>query len=614
MTQTNRRLQTYRNARRIVRSRTLLRLAAVILLIGASVAVDASLPAAQAAPDTAPNIVLILTDDQDGQPDMMNAMPNLQALIADQGMSFDHFFAPVPLCCPARAILLLGQYAHNSQMLHNLMPIGGFQRFVELGLEDTTIATALDAAGYRTALIGKYLNDYPNADDPTHIPPGWDEWIAPITHSAYGSFNYSMNENGVIVSYGNAPQDHISDVVTAKAVDFITRAATTSPNTPFFVQINYLAPHSPANPAPRHAQMFPNAQTPRPPSFNESDMADKPAFMQSLPLFGPSDIAGMDTFRRKQLQSIQAVDEGIAAVVQTLQTQGKLDNTYIIFTSDNGLHAGQHRFPIGKGAAFEEDVRVPLMVRGPGVPAGVVRSELVSMVDIVPTLADLGGANMTIEVDGRSLVPLLHTTAPPAQGWRKAVLIEHWPQPSSFVTDPHPMAEPPDPGDLFLHRLLYGDQAATAYDHAATVDTPDWTVLRTADYKYVRRVGNARELYDIDQDRYELYSQHADADAAFLSQLNTRLNALYTCAGAACRSLEELDPPVFSLRYARADMNRDNRVDLTDVIMAANCWRQPVVGSCGDRFDMTYDGVIDVVDIMQVVAAWTGSLAPSPQE
>ncbi len=353
--------------------------------------------------------------------------------------------------------------------------------------------------------------------------------------------------------------------------------------------------------------MFPNAQTPRPPSFNESDMADKPAFMQGLPLFGPSDIAGMDTFRRKQLQSIQAVDEGIAAVVQTLQTQGKLDNTYIIFTSDNGLHAGQHRFPIGKGAAFEEDVRVPLMVRGPGVPAGVVRSELVSMVDIVPTLADLGGANMTIEVDGRSLVPLLHTTAPPAQGWRKAVLIEHWPQPSSFVTDPHPMAEPPDPGDLFLHRLLYGDQAATAYDRAATVDTPDWTVLRTADYKYVRRVGNARELYDIDQDRYELYSQHADADAAFLSQLNTRLNALYTCAGAACRSLEELDPPVFSLRYARADMNRDNRVDLTDVIMATDCWRQPVVGSCGDRFDMTYDGVIDVVDIMQVVAAWTGS-------
>lgn len=590
--------------------RTVAALALCLVLIGAppAAAQDPTqrLGAAEnsAAGSPAPNIILIMTDDQDGQPDMMAAMPNLQALVADQGMSFDSFFAPVPLCCPARAILLLGQYAHNSQMLHNLMPIGGFQRFLELGLEDTTIATALDAAGYRTVLMGKYLNGYPLAGQPTHIPPGWDEWYAAITDSAYGSFNYDMNENGVVVSYGNAPEDHISDVITAKAIDFITRTATLSPGTPFFIQMNYLAPHSPAVPAPRHLPLFPNAQTPRPPSFNESDMADKPNFMQTLPLISPSAIASMDVFRRKQLQSIQAVDEGIAAVVQTLQDLGQLDNTYIFFTSDNGLHAGQHRFPTGKGTPFEEDARVPLLVRGPGVPAGVVRSELTSMVDIVPTLAELGGAAMAIAVDGRSLVPLLHTTLPPAV-WRKAVLLEHWPQPSALVTDPHPMAEPPDPGDWFLHTLLYG-QAGAAVRAPTTVNTPDWTVLRTADYKYVRRVANARELYDIDQDRYELYSQHADATATFLSQLNARLDALFACAGATCRSLEELDPPTFSLRNSRADMNRDGRVDLTDVVMAADCWRQPVVGSCGDRFDMTYDGMIDVVDIMRVAAAWTG--------
>ena len=557
---------------------------------------------------TQPNIVVILTDDQDGQPDMMNAMPNLQALVADQGMSFDSFFVPVPLCCPARAILLLGQYAHNSQILHNLMPIGGFERFLELGLEDTTIATALDAAGYRTALIGKYLNGYPLPDNLTHVPPGWDEWYAPITSSVYGSFNYQMNENGVIVSYGSAPQDHISDVITARAVDFITRAAATSPNTPFFVQLHYIAPHSPAVPAPRHLGMFAGAQTPRPPSFNESDMADKPSFMQSLPLIDPGNIANMDAFRRNQLRTIQSVDEGIAAVVQTLQALGKLDNTYIVFLSDNGLHAGQHRFPTGKGTPFEEDIKVPLIVRGPGVPAGVVRSELTSMIDIVPTLAELGGATMDLEVDGRSLVPLLHTAAPPVV-WRKAVLLEHWPQPSAVAADPRSMVEPPDPGDALLL------QQSTAGPHStSTLNTPDWLVLRTADYKYVRRVGNARELYDIDQDRYELYSQHAEATTPFINQLNTRLNALYACAGATCRSLEEQDPPVYTLLYQRADMNKDGLVDVTDVVLAAGCWRQTVVGSCGDRFDMDYDGDIDVTDIMRIAAAWNGNQATRPQD
>jgi arylsulfatase A-like enzyme len=576
------------------------------LVFGVSFPVAASLPAAQAAPDTAPNIVLILTDDQDGQPDMMNAMPNLQALIADQGMSFDHFFAPVPLCCPARAILLLGQYAHNSQMLHNLMPIGGFQRFVELGLEDTTIATALDTAGYRTALVGKYLNDYPGVDDPTHIPPGWDEWFVPITSSAYGSFNYDVNDNGVIVSFGSAPDDHVSDVITAKALDFITRTTVLSPTTPFFVQISYYAPHSPAIPAPRHLHTFPDARAPQPPNFNESDMSDKPAFMQSFPLIGPSDIAGMDTFRRRQLQSLQAVDEGIAAVVQILEALGRLDNTYIIFTSDNGLHMGNHRFPIGKGIPFDEDTRVPLMVRGPGVPAGVVRNELASMIDIVPTLADLGGASMAIEVDGRSLVPLLHTTAPPPV-WRKTVLLEHWPQPAAFVTDTHPNAEPPDPSDWLLHSWL--EPAVAAQE---SLPTPDWLALRSGDTKYVRRVGSARELYDIVNDRYELYSQHADATPAFIDQLNTRLNALYACEGATCRSIEELPAPVYSLLYQRADMNRDNHVDLTDVLLAADCWQQPVVGSCGDRFDMNYDALIDVVDIMRVAAAWNGLASADP--
>lgn len=545
-----------------------------------------------------PNIILILTDDQDPQPDLLDSMPNLQSLMVDQGMTFENFFAPVPLCCPARATLLRGQYSHNTQILQNTLPIGGFPLFYDLGLENDTFATALDAAGYRTALIGKYLNEYPNQDNLTYVPPGWDEWFVPITKSAYGSYDYDVNHNGVIVSFGNAPEDHVSDVITRQALAFITQTLTVSPTTPFFVQLSYYAPHSPAIAAPRHLGLFPNAQAPRTPSFNESDMSDKPAFMQTFPLQTASQIAGFDALRRNQLQSMQAVDEGIAAVIQTLQAMGQLDNTYVIFLSDNGLKMGQHRFGISKGAPYEEDVRVPLIVRGPGVPAGVVRAELGSLVDIAPTLADLAGATLTVAADGRSLAPLLASDQPPAV-WREVLLLEHWSPPAAVFAASHPASEPPDPGDVQLRPLVF-DTADANLDPTV----PDWTGLRTNDYKYIRRVGSARELYDMTRDRYELYSQHVDAAPAFVNQLNARVAALFACAGDTCRSLEEQPAPVWTLLYQRADINRDGQVDLTDVVMTADCWAQPVVGVCGDRFDLDYDADIDVTDIMQVVAAW----------
>lgn len=548
---------------------------------------------------TRPNIVVVMTDDQDPQSDLLDSMQHLQTLLVDAGMSFDNFFVPVPLCCPARATMLRGEYSHNTQILQNSLPIGGFPLFYQLGLENATYATALKGAGYQTALIGKYLNEYPNQDNLTHIPPGWDEWLVPIT-TAYGSYEYYANDNGTITYYGNTPADHISDVITTRALDFISHTVTISPTTPFFVQLNYYAPHSPAIAAPRHLSMFPGAQAPRVPSFNESDMSDKPPFMQSMPLLTPTQIANFDGFRRRQLQSLQSVDDGIAAVVQRLQDLGRLDNTYIIFLSDNGLKMGQHRFGISKGAPYEEDIRVPLIIRGPGVPAGVVRSELASMVDFAPTLAAMAGTEMAFPTDGRSLLPLLNTTQPPAV-WRNVLLLEHWSPPAAVFEAAHPASEPPDPGDWQV-RALNPRTGAALLDPTI----PDWTGLRTGDYKYIRRVGPARELYDMANDRYELYSQHADATAAFINQLNTRLNALYSCAGDTCRSLEDLPAPAFTLLYHRADMNRDGQVNLTDVIMAADCWRQPVLGSCGDRFDMNYDAQIDVVDIMRISAAWNG--------
>ena len=176
----------------------------LVLVILMALLVTQGAPAAQPviaqAASTSPNIVLILTDDQDLMLDSMDALPMTQSLIGDQGMTLENFMVPNPLCCPARSSLLRGQHAHNTQILYNTPPNGGFQRFLELGLEDATVATALQAAGYRTALMGKYLNAYPDPDDPTHIPPGWDYWWVPTTDSAYSSYGYTVNDNGTLVA------------------------------------------------------------------------------------------------------------------------------------------------------------------------------------------------------------------------------------------------------------------------------------------------------------------------------------------------------------------------------------------------------------------------------
>lgn len=551
-------------------------------------------------PSRPPNIVVILTDDQDALPDSMAAMPKLQELLAKQGMTFAQFFAPVALCCPARATLLLGQYSHNSRILYNTLPEGGFQHFIRQGLENTTLATALDAAGYQTALLGKYLNGYPDPDNQTHIPPGWDDWIVPVTDTAYSSYEYSLNENGTIVSYGKSAKDHITNVLTQKAISFISTTTTISPEVPFFLELSLYAPHSPAVPPPGYSNLFTDVQAPRPPSFNEGDMSDKPPFMQKLPLLDDKTIAGMDALRRNQLQSLAAADDAVAAVVKALEQSGQIDNTYIFFLSDNGLHLGEHRFATGKGSPFEEDIRVPLIVRGPGVPQDAVRHELASLVDIAPTIAELAGATMPTVVDGRSLTPLLHNTAAPKR-WRNAVLIEHWKPPAGGESDTQRALEPPDDYETQLKNLKLED--------------PDYVGLRTASYKYVDRVGPPAELYNVAEDPYEIYSQHTDATPEFLDQLNTWLSEFKNCAGDACRSVEERPAPKFSLLYERTDMDRNEATNMIDLSLTTDCWSGKTEQPCGDRYDLNYDGRIDIADVVmegEAIMAGLSALGASP--
>jgi arylsulfatase A-like enzyme len=505
-------------------------LLAVGLLIGTGTAQAPQRARAQTPPR--PNLIFILTDDLDTEyPDgtWLAHFPRLQALLADQGTTFTHCFVSLSLCCPSRTSILRGQYAHNTQIFTNGAPGGGFQKAHDLGLEDSTLATWLQAAGYRTVLIGKYLNGYPGNLGKAYVPPGWDEWYSGEKNQ-YQQFNYELNENGAIVAYGNAPEDYEQDVFRAKAVDFIRRAAAAAEPQPVFLWMPTYSPHQPATFAPRHAEAFPAVQAPRPPTFNEADVRGHPQWVQNRRLLTARQIDQLDALYRKRLQSMLAVEDTVVELIQVLQETGQLDHTYIFFSSDNGFHLGQHRLPAGKNTEFEEDLHVPLLVRGPGVPQGRVLAHLALNIDLAPTLAELAGVPVPAFVDGRSLVPLLQHRPPPLAHWRQAFLLEHGVLQTGDVgrtpAEAFSAVEPPDPFDL-----------------AAPMLPQPFQGLHTMNLIYVEYPSTGeRELYTLDRDPYEQTSLADTADPALLAQLAAWLAQLRTCTGPACRTAEDTPP------------------------------------------------------------------------
>ena len=468
-----------------------------LFLIAAFISVEGM--KAQSTPLSQPNLILILTDDLDlgpiGYPTPIAYMPQIQSLLVNQGLTFSNAFVTRSLCCPSRASILRGQYPHNHTITSNRLPDGGEARFRELGLDSSTIATWLQAAGYQTVLIGKYMNSY--ARPWRYVPPGWNEWYGKVDTIAEGGYyNYKLNENGQIVIYGSDPEDYLTDVEAGKATDFIRR---TTP--PFFIYLAPAAPHGdPSTPAPRHVGFFAGMIAPRPPSFNEADMSDKPTWLRSKPLLTPNQIDRIDATYRARLETMLAVDDMVAALVQTLEETGQLDNTFIFFTSDNGYHLGQHRL-IGKDTTYEEDIRVPLIVRGPGVPAGQTVDHQALNTDLAPTLAELAGASAPEFIDGRSLVPVLSQTPPPLETWRQRFLVERWP-----------------PSDLGNPRVNH--------------------TLRTLQYTYTEYLEDY-ELYDLSSDAYQLENFYSTADPGLIAQLVSQLDAQKVCAAASCRTAED---------------------------------------------------------------------------
>jgi arylsulfatase A-like enzyme len=430
-----------------------------------------------------PNLVVIVADDLDAP--TTAEMPRLPDLLANRGLSFTRAYASQPVCAPSRASILTGQYPHNHTVRSNHAPGGGFPAFRRH--EQATIAIWLRNAGYSTSLVGKYINDYPEGAGDAYVPPGWDDWFGHMSALEDGRyFNYWVNDNGNVQRFGANQEDYSVDVETARAVRFIRDAAGRSG--PFFLYLGPEAPHEPAHYAERFGAEFRYSLAPRPPSFNEGDVGDKPSWVRAAKLLTDEAIDRTDKFQRFRLRSLRAVEEMVDGVLQALAETGALERTYVFFTSDNGLLMGQHRVVGIKGNPYEETIRVPLMVRGPGVPIGTVEAFVLN-VDLAPTLLELAGTTVPDTVDGRSLVPLLTGASPPS--WRNDVLIEN-----------------------------YG--AGPSY------------ALRTPDWLYNHQDTEEFELYDMHKDPFQIQSLHRKVDPSFLDPFEQRIKTLVACRGTSC--------------------------------------------------------------------------------
>ena len=484
-------------------------------------------------------------------------MPVTRRLLVDEGTSFDANYVNDPACCPSRVTMLTGQYAHNTGVYSNGGANGGFETAHQLGLEDDTIATRLQRAGYRTGLFGKYLNGYPNGVEPEWVPPGWTRWVSPVSGDPYSQYGYELNVDGDLVQHADAPDDYGTTVFARAARTFVRTSAQRGE--PFFAALTVYAPHLPAVAAPGDVDRFPDARAPRTPNFNQRDVSASPTFVRDLPRFGPRTIVAIDELYRERIRSLQAVDREVGRLVRAARDAGVLDNTYFVFTSDNGFHLGQHRLPAGKYSAYEHDIRVPLIVRGPGVAADArVDDAITGNVDLAPTFEAMAGVRRPSSNDGRSVLALARSPETASAWPRTAYLIERRRQVGSAAParDEDLPVEPSDPEAVSTDAESAAESEGGDVAPAATPviarpkepvhrsmdarvlrrsgGVPDFDAVRTTRWLYVEYADGQRELYDVRHDPDEVVNLAGRGHVSVEATLHRRLDALRTCAGADC--------------------------------------------------------------------------------
>lgn len=390
--------------------------------------------------DTRPNFLIIITDDQ--RYDTMEYMPNTQELIFDQGVTFSKGYVTTPFCCPSRASILTGMYAHNHWVHVNEDP-----------LEFGTMVEDIQRNGYYTGLVGKYLNSWKG-----DARPEYDFWVSFWGGTMKSYYDPDLNVNGTWSKHTGYSTYLFRDY----GLEFLDQAGQQSK--PFLLVYAPNAPHAPFTPAEEDTGLLTDLAPYRPASFNEADIEDKPASISNMAPLTEKDITSIDNTRRRQILTLMALDRTIPDIINKLKETGELDNTVIIFISDNGKHWGEHRLD-SKSTAYEESVKVPFAIRYPAlVPVPYVDDRVVANIDIAPTLYELSETRIPDSVDGRSLVNMLQG----GEDWRDHILLEAWP------------------------------------------DRGAWSAIHTGEYIYIETEDDLAEFYDLNLDPFEMDNAISD--------------------------------------------------------------------------------------------------------
>jgi arylsulfatase A-like enzyme len=498
------------------------------------------------------NVLFILTDDMTSSE--LAGMPNVQSLIASQGTTFNRAYVSFPLCCPSRATMMSGEYMHNHGVHGNFPPQGGWPRY--RSHESNDLPVWLHADGYYNVHIGKYMNFYGTDGGELPVPKGWDEWYGKVSEDAL-YFNYQLIEKTAptatprITFYGDQPLDYQTDVFTDRATDFLRDSAVG--NQPFLLDLWFNSPHGPFEPAPRDLFRLAGAPLPRLPGFNEKDISDKPKWFraEARKRLGRLQIKVIDGERRRQQEQLISVDESIGELIQSLRDKGILDDTYIIFSSDNGFFRGEHRIVSGKYLPYDPSSRVPLLIRGPGIPAGGVSDELVWNGDIPQTILQIASGAQNPTLDGRSLLPFAQN---PALRSTRPVLLEGDTGPGGTNAESAAVrartARVRVAGKKGVKNL---EQEPDAIKSAANLNTaPAYRSIRTDRYEYTVYANGQTELYDMLRDPWQLHSVVSDPRYRYVRKwLYNALIPLSACSGPSCRVELGPDPPPLSKKAVR---------------------------------------------------------------
>jgi N-acetylglucosamine-6-sulfatase len=431
-----------------------------------------------------PNIILVLTDDQDAS--TLPHMPYVAGEFQANATTFPNATYNFPLCCPSRVSILRGQYTHNHRVWENIEPEGGYERFVEVGDDDSHVARWLDEEGYSTGMFGSYLNGYaPRRDDPK--PEGWDRFVP-------RGLSYKGKRH--------SPEAYEDEVIKENAMRWLKQRVPG--RRPLFAWISFYAPHEPYDFDPHYRDRFTEVPLPKPPSFDEKDVSDQPEYVANWPQLTEEGVRELARDHQDRLRALLTPDDAVKSIVELLEAEGELDDTYIVFWSDNGFMMGQHGL-LAKRHAYLESISFPMIVRGPGVLRGASDPRVVMNQDLAPTFAEIGHADTPAFVDGRSMLPILDGTGP----WREVALIEAPESPSRLRPE---------------------------------LRVPSYRGLRAEDYTYVEYATGEREYYDLPGDPHQLTNAYASLDETRKAALREKTRALAECAGANCRSLEDGTP------------------------------------------------------------------------